>query len=481
MSNNSRFFFILLSVGAAIGIGNVWLYPNYSYKFGGFFFVPYIIALFLLGIPVLLLEFSIGQYFNKNVVDLFASIKKWLSGIGWLMLFNAFIVMSYYAVALSWHIIYIFVSFGLQWKQDAKSYFFSNVLQASEGFKGFTKFSLPVFIALIIAWIVIFLYIKRGFESMKKHFLMVFPFFIALIFFFLLHSLSLDNALDGAHSLLKPRFRSMLSLDIWISSFSLAIISLGVSFGVMPAFARKSGKGFVTGNSLIVAVFALMLGFLIGFIMFGMLGFLSMKQSIALDRLVFSDFGFPFVVLAQALPFFYKPTLLSLLFFMLLAMFFIFGTASLAYSLTHALVHKFRTKHINAAIMVSGFGFLLGLLFIISPGFYIMDIAGHFVYYNVLTVLLLEAVAVGWFFDSEKISSYINQHSILKIGSLWRLFIRYLIPLILLLLLFKRIKSDLLLDYNNYPWIYVLVFGAGIVIIPLVLAFLMPQKILDRK
>ena len=478
MGNNSRFFFVLLSVGAAIGLGNIWLYPYFSYKMSGLFFIPYLIALFLLGMPLLMLEASIGQYFNKNVVDLFASIRKWFSSIGWMMLFNAFIVMSFYAVLLSWHIIYFFVSFGLQWKNDAKGYFFNNVLQVSGGFNGFTQFSLPVFIALVTAWIIIFFYIKNGFESIKKGFLIIFPAFVILMLFFLLYSLNLDNALSGVYSFLKPRFGSLFNLDVWLASFSLAILSLGLSFGIIPAFARKS-KGFIVGTSSIVAVFEILTSIAVGFIAFGILGFLSMKQGSGL--LVFSDFNSSFTVLAQAIPFFYKPTLLSVLFFIFLSIFFIFGAASLAYAISHVLVHKFKTKRVNAAIFVAGFGFLFGLLFIIKPGFYIMDIVSHFVYYNILIAILLEVLAIGWFFDSEKISNHINQYSILKIGNMWRFFIRYLIPLILLLLIFYQAKSDSLLNYGNYPFIYVLIFGTGIVIMPLVIAFLMPRRILDRR
>ena len=480
MINNSRFFFVLLAVASAIGIGNIWLYPYYSYNISGLFLVPYLIALIVLGVPLLIMEFSIGQYFNKNVVDLFASIRKWFSSIGWLMVFNAFIVMSYFAVVLSWYIIYFFVSFGLQWKSDAKSYFFNNVVQASDGFRNFTSFSLPIFIALILTWLLIFFYIRNGFESIKKWFLTTFVVFIALMFLFFGYSLILDSALTGIYSFLKPDFRNLFDLNVWINSFSLAVISLGLSFGIMHAVARR-GKGFIIGNSFIVVIFELLISVAIGFILFGILGFLSMNQNIGLDNLVFTNFNYPFTILTQALPFFYKPTLFSLLFFIFLAIFFIFGTSALAYSITHVLVHKFKTKHINAAIFVAGFGFLFGLLFIIKPGFYIMDIVSHFVYYNVLIAILLEVIAVGWFFDSEKISDYINYNSIIKIGSFWKFLIRYLIPIIILILLFIQIKSDYLLNYNNYPWIYVFIFGIGIVAVPIVIAFLMPRRILDRR
>ena len=487
MHNNSRLFVALIAAGAAIGIGNIWLYPYYSFNTSGLFFIPYLIALIVLGMPLLMLEFSIGQYFNKNVVDLFASVRKWFSGIGWLMLFNAFIAMSFYAVLLSWHIIYFFVSFGLQWKSSASKYFFSNVIQVSDGFNGFTQFSLPVFIALILAWVIVFFYIKKGFATIKRAFLITFPIFVVLMLFFFVYSLSLENALTGIYSFLKPNIIGLLDKEVWLASFALALTSLGLSFGIMHTLGSKSQKGFIIGYSSIAVISKFLISIAVGFIMFSILGFLNMKQSAELSQLAFADFSSFFTVLAQALPFFYKPTLLSLLFFAFFSMFFIFGTASLGYAISHVLVHKFRTKHVNAAILVAGFGFLFGLIFVIKPGFYIMNIITHFFYYNVLIVILLEVIAVGWFFDIDRLSQHINQHSILKLGKLCKFIVRYPAPLVTLWLLFFQAKSDLLvnygifINYSRYPLWALLVFGVGTVVLPVVIAFLMPRRILDRK
>ena len=94
MPNNSRLFFVVLSIGAAIGIGNIFLYPYFRFNFSIIFFVPYIIALVFICVPLLMLEFASGQYFDKNIIDLFASIRKWFSSIGWLMIINSFILMG---------------------------------------------------------------------------------------------------------------------------------------------------------------------------------------------------------------------------------------------------------------------------------------------------------------------------------------------------------------------------------------------------
>ncbi len=477
--NNARLFFVLAALGASVGIGNIWLYPYLSFRLTGLFFIPYLISLFLLGVPLLMLEFSIGQHFNKNIVDLFASIRKEFSSIGWLMLFNAWIVMSFYAVVLAWHLIYFFASFGLQWKNDAKWYFFSNILDSAE-FHGFTKFSLAVFIALIITWLIIFFYIRKGFESLKKCFLMTMPVLVCLMLFFLFYSLKLQHALAGIHYFLNPRFGSLLDFDVWINSFSLAVLSLGLSFGIMHSIAGKSGKGFILETSSVIVIFELLFSIAIGLIVFGIMGFLSFKSGIDVDGLAAADYNSGFTILAQALPLFHRPILMSMLFFLFLSIFFLLGASALAYSITHVLVHKFRTKHFSAAVIVCGLGFLLGLLFVIKPGFYIMDIVSHFIYYNILIALLLELLAVFWFFDSEKIVGYINQVSALKIGKVWKITAKYIVPLILLSLLFFQIKTDIS-GYKDYPLIYLVIFGGGTVVIPIILSLLMPQKIFDRK
>jgi NSS family neurotransmitter:Na+ symporter len=56
--------FVLAAMGSAIGVGNIWKFPSVMYEFGGAgFFVPYLIALLFVGIPILILEITLGQKF----------------------------------------------------------------------------------------------------------------------------------------------------------------------------------------------------------------------------------------------------------------------------------------------------------------------------------------------------------------------------------------------------------------------------------
>ena len=64
---SSRGAFYMATIGAAVGFGNVWRFPSLAVKYGGgAFFIPYIMALFLLGIPLAILEIGFGQYFQTG-------------------------------------------------------------------------------------------------------------------------------------------------------------------------------------------------------------------------------------------------------------------------------------------------------------------------------------------------------------------------------------------------------------------------------
>jgi SNF family Na+-dependent transporter len=104
--------FILVSIGSAVGHGNFWRFPYLTNKYGGgYFFIPYLCALFLLGIPMMLMELSLGQKFQRGDISVFGGINKRLRGIGLASVFSAYIISFYYNVIISWAIVYILSAF----------------------------------------------------------------------------------------------------------------------------------------------------------------------------------------------------------------------------------------------------------------------------------------------------------------------------------------------------------------------------------
>lgn len=104
--------FILASIGSAIGLGNFWRFPYLTYKYdGAYFFFPYLMCLFFMAIPLLLMELSLGQKIQRGDIAVFRGINKRLAGIGVASVFSAYIICFYYTVIISWSIVYFFAGF----------------------------------------------------------------------------------------------------------------------------------------------------------------------------------------------------------------------------------------------------------------------------------------------------------------------------------------------------------------------------------
>eukprot|EP00959_Pyramimonas_sp_CCMP1952_P283718 5930718-Pyramimonas_sp.AAC.1 len=98
----SRLMFILSSMGAAIGLGNIWRFPYLVGKNGGgVFLLPYVGALTFFGLPLLLLEFSLGQQTQKAAMQAFCAIHPRAGGVGFASALGAYFMSIYYSILIS--------------------------------------------------------------------------------------------------------------------------------------------------------------------------------------------------------------------------------------------------------------------------------------------------------------------------------------------------------------------------------------------
>lgn len=72
----SRLGFVLISAGCAIGLGNVWRFPYITGKYGGAAFVLiYLLFLLILGLPVMVMEFSVGRASQRSIALSFQALE----------------------------------------------------------------------------------------------------------------------------------------------------------------------------------------------------------------------------------------------------------------------------------------------------------------------------------------------------------------------------------------------------------------------
>lgn len=109
----SRFGFVLAAAGSAIGLGNIWRFPYKCGEYGGGAFVlVYLVAVAVIGIPVMIAEFIIGRSAQKSPVGAFRALResRWWPLVGWLGILTGFVILSYYNVVGGWLLKYIFLA-----------------------------------------------------------------------------------------------------------------------------------------------------------------------------------------------------------------------------------------------------------------------------------------------------------------------------------------------------------------------------------
>src|SRR5690606_29442147 len=191
----TRAGFILAAAGSAIGLGNIWRFPAVAYENGGgAFFIPYLIALLTAGIPILIMEYTLGHKYRGSAPLTFRKINKHSEWFGWWQVFISFVISTYYSVVVAWAICYAYYSFTLAWGSDTESFLFSEYLNASN--PGDIGSIVPnVFIPLLIIWLVaLFVLIrgvKKGIELANRIFI---PMLVIIFLIIVIRAVTLDGA-----------------------------------------------------------------------------------------------------------------------------------------------------------------------------------------------------------------------------------------------------------------------------------------------
>lgn len=252
--------FILASIGAAVGLGNIWRFPKEMVSSGGSSFILiYVICLFLFAFPVLLLEMQFGLFFKKGVVSCFKGVGK-KTGIffGWGQVLFTLFSCIYYLAIIAWVFVGLFFSLTRNsfrsWSLD-KNYFDNNILQnpatSGETFSYWTFIGFIVLLAII--FIVIALGIKKGLEKTNI-------FLVPGLFFILvgltIYSCVKPNAIYAIEKLFEFKVDSFRDLEVWRKAMFQVMFSVGILFGTFIILAKNSDIKIDKGNDALTIISA---------------------------------------------------------------------------------------------------------------------------------------------------------------------------------------------------------------------------------
>ncbi|HPS56429.1 MAG TPA: hypothetical protein PLP05_12590, partial [Sedimentisphaerales bacterium] len=253
----SRSGFVFAAIGSAVGLGNIWRFPYEAYSNGGgAFLVPYIIAMSMVGVPMLIMEFSLGHFTQLAAPGAFRQVSKHTEFVGWWPIILCGIIVCYYSVVLAWCLNYLVFSFYdvLPWADDAKTFFFDNYLKFNNSFNfGHVRWS--IVISLFIVWLGMYFCIFRGVSwiGTLSIWIVLLPCLMLLIL--TIRGLTLEGAVKGLEYYLEPDWALLKNVTVWRHAFGQVFFSLTVAFGVMITYASfLHRKSDINNNALVVGI-----------------------------------------------------------------------------------------------------------------------------------------------------------------------------------------------------------------------------------
>ncbi len=362
VSFGSKLGAILAAAGSAVGLGNIWRFPFEAGNHGGAAFILiYLACVLILGMPIMIAEFTVGRHSKASTGKAFGILApgtqwKW---IGYLGVLAGLLILGYYSVVAGWTLEYILASLTNGFTGKGPEDFVAS----------FQEFSQDPFRPII--WLLAFLFfthyivvkgVKDGIEKSSK---IMMPVLFILIVVLAICSVTLPNAGKGLEFLLKPDF-SKLNADVFLGAMGQAFFSLSLGMGCLSTYASYFGPDTKMGKTaLSVGAIDTMVAILAGFIIFPA-AFSVGIQPDAGPSLIFITLPNVFQQAFGGIPF--LASLFSLMFYVLLALAALTSTISLHEVVTAFLHEKFGWKRNRAAILVTAFCVVTGVLSSLSLG-----------------------------------------------------------------------------------------------------------------
>lgn len=267
---SSRLGFILISAGCAVGLGNVWRFPYITGKYGGAAFVLiYLVFLVILGLPIMVMEFSVGRASQKSAARSFHVLEP--KGSKWhfmaiLAIAGNYLLMMFYTTVGGWMLAYVIKMIRGEFTgltPDEVGGVFNGMLGQPR------SMTFWMIVTVIIGFLVCSLGLQKGVERVTK-FMMASLFVILIIL--CIRSVTLPGAAEGVRFYLIPDFHKITEyglFEVVFAAMGQAFFTLSLGIGAMAIFGSYIAKEHtLTGESIRICTLDTIVALLAGLIIF---------------------------------------------------------------------------------------------------------------------------------------------------------------------------------------------------------------------
>ena len=468
--------FLFAAIGSAIGLGNIWRFPGVAYtNGGGAFLVPYLVALLVVGIPMLWLDYSLGHKFRGSPPWALRKLRAAGEYIGWFQVVVCFVILVDYGAVQAWGVQYTIYSVNRAWGDDPAGFFTGEFLQVVDGTTTFSwEPAMAVAVPLLLVWIFVLLIIGRGLskgvEAANKFFL---PLLLVLFLVMVVRALFLPGAVEGLNAFFTPDWASLSNPTVWLNAFSQIFFSLSVGFGIMLTYASYlKPKSNLTGTALGAGFANSSFEILAGIGVFSTIGFMASRQGVAVSEVEgLTGPTLSFITFPQIISMMPGGAIFGVLFFASLVLAGITSLLSLLQVVSGGLQDKFGFSPAKAAMIFGVPATVVSLaLFGTKSGLNNLDIIDNFIN-NIGIVSGAIAMSVLAAFTGVKtrgLRRHMNSVSSVKVPKVWEPLVGIVVPIVLAIMLFMTVIDLVGQGYGGYKSEFVNIFGWGCLVFCLV-------------
>ncbi len=225
--------FILAAAGSAVGLGNIWRFPYLVAKHGGgIFLLIYILLVVTFGYTIMISEIALGRKTGLSPIGAYQSLAKKYSFIGWIAVFVAFVILSYYSVIGGWVIKYFYeFVVGHSAALAGESFFGSFTGDVWSPLFWFVLFMLMTFLVVING-------VEKGIEKVSK---ILMPILVVLSIAIAIYSAFLPGAIDGIKYLFIPNFSQFTPMTL-LAALGQMFYSMSLAMGIMITYGSYLQK-----------------------------------------------------------------------------------------------------------------------------------------------------------------------------------------------------------------------------------------------
>lgn len=441
MTKNNRANFgsklgvILASAGSAVGLGNIWRFPFETGNHGGAAFILiYLGCVLFFGIPIMVAEFSIGRHSRANTAGAYQKLApgthwRWVGRMGVLA---GFLILGYYSVVAGWTLEYIVQAGTNTFARQSANDFIAS-------FNGFIAHpwrpALWMVAFMLMTHFIIVKGVEKGIEKSAK---IMMPMLFLVLIVLAVCSVSLPGARAGIEFLLKPDF-SKVNGNVLLGAMGQAFFSLSLGMGCLCTYASYFRNDTnLPKTALNVGWIDTMVAILAGFIIFPA-AFSVGIQPDAGPSLLFITLPNVFQQAFGNLP--WLAVILSIMFYVLLALAALTSTISLHEVVTAYLHEEFNLTRGRAAKLVTAGCTFLGVLCSLSLGvgkeltIFGLTLFDLFDFLTAKIMLPLGgffiAIFTGWYLDKRIVWEEVSNNGTLPkvVYRIWLFLLKYIAPI----------------------------------------------------